>query len=101
MPTPSPELIQVLQTFAPAFTAATFANAAVLLHGTILAPGARTVTAALRAVGRAHERHFTTYHRVLHRARRSPLRLSKLLLGLLVLTFLPPGAPLVLLVDET
>ena len=101
MPTPSPEIIQVLQTFAPAFTAATFANASVLLYGTILALGARTVTAALRAVGRAHERHFTTYHRVLNRARWSPLRLSKLLLGLLVLTFLPPGAPLVLLVDET
>ena len=101
MPTPSAEIIQVLHAFAPAFTAPTFANALVLLYGTLLTVGPRTVTAALRAVGLAHARHFSTYHRVLNRARWSPLLLSKRLLGLLVATFLPPAAPLVLLVDET
>lgn len=101
MPAPSAEIIHLLQTFAPAFTTPTFANALVLLYGTILTVGPRTVTAALRAVGLAHTGHFTTYHRVLNRARWSPLLLSKLLVGLLVATFLPPDAPLVLLVDET
>ncbi len=101
MPAPSAEIIPVLQTFAPAFTAPTFAHALVLLYGTLLAVGPRTVTAALRAVGLAQHPHFGTYHRVLNRARWSPLRLSRQLLGLLVATFLPPDAPLVLLVDET
>jgi len=55
----------------------------------------------LRAVGLAEEQHFTTYHRVLNRAVWSPLRLSRLLLGLLVTTFLAPGAPLVVVSDET
>ncbi len=101
MLTPSPEIIQVVQTFAPVFTRPTFAHACTLVAGTILAVGARTVTAALRAVGLADAPQFTTYHRVLNRARWSPLRLSRLLLGLLVVTFLPADAPLVLLVDET
>ncbi len=102
MPTPSPQIIQVLNTFAPAFTKPTFNNALILLYGTLLAVGARTVAAALRAVGLAHHPNFTTYHRVLNRARFSPLLLSRLLLlGLLVRTLLPADAPLVLAVDET
>jgi DDE superfamily endonuclease len=101
MPAPSPAIIQILQVFAPAFTAPTFSNALVLLYGTLLSVGRRTVAAALRAVGLADQPHFGTYHRVLSRARWSPLRLSRLLLGLLVTAFLAPAAPLVLLVDET
>ena len=101
MPTPSPEIIAVLQTFAPVFTRPTFAHACTLVYGALLAVGARTVAASLRAVGLARCRHFTTYHRVLNRARWSALALSRRLLALLVITFLPAGVPLVLLVDET
>ena len=101
MPTPSPAIVAILATFASAFTAPTFAHAQVLVYGTLLAVGRRTVTAALRAVGLAGERHFTTYHRVLNRAVWSPLTLSRLLLGLLVGTFLVPEAPLVVVIDET
>ena len=101
MPAPSPAIIHLLATFAPAFTAPTFAHALVLLYGTILTVGRRTVAAALRTMGLADDARFGTYHRVLNRARWSPLRLSRLLLGLLVATFLAPDAPLVLLVDET
>ena len=101
MPAPSPAIIQILQAFAPAFTTPTCSNALALLYGTLLTVGRRTVAAALRAVGLADQPHFGTYHRVLSRARWSPLRLSRLLLGLLVTAFLSPAAPLVLLVDET
>lgn len=101
MPAPSAAIIQLLAAFAPAFTAPTFAHACVLLYGAILATGRRTVAAALRAVGLADDPRFTTYHRVLNRARWSPLALSRALLGLLVATFLPADAPLVLLADET
>ena len=68
MPSPSQEIIQLLAIFAKAFTVPTFANAMVLLCGTILAPGRRTVAAALRAMGLAGSRHSTNYHRVLNRA---------------------------------
>lgn len=48
MPTPSPEIAQLLSVFAVAFTAPTFANALVLTYGTILAPRRHIVAAALR-----------------------------------------------------
>ena len=49
MPTPPAEIIQLVSTFAVAFTVPAFAKAIVLLYGTILTPGRRTVAAALRA----------------------------------------------------
>jgi hypothetical protein len=101
MPTPSAPIIQVLAVFATAFTAPTLANALVLLYGTILAPGRRTVAAALRMMGLGASKHFTNYHRVLNRARWSPWVLSQLLLALLIRLFLSAGAPLLLVVDET
>jgi hypothetical protein len=52
-------------------------------------------------MGLADDEHFTNYHRVLNRDRWSPWMLSKLLLGLIVLIFLPPGVPLILAIDET
>jgi hypothetical protein len=101
MPSPSQEIIQLLMVFAQAFTVPTYANALVLLYGTILAPGRRTVTAALRAMGLANSSHFTNYHRVLNRAQWSPWVLSKLLLALIIRFFVPTGMPLLLVVDET
>jgi DDE superfamily endonuclease len=65
-----------------------------------LAPGQRTVTSCLRIVGLSRERHFVHYHRVLSRARWSGRRASRLLLGLLVTRFAPPG-PIVLGIDDT
>jgi len=73
MPNPAPIVLRLLAVFAPVFTAPTFAHALTLSYGAILAPGRRTVTAALRAIGLEDERHFTTYHRVLNRAAWSPL----------------------------
>jgi hypothetical protein len=65
MPTPSSAIVLRRAAFAPAFTAPTFAHALVLVYGTLLASGRRTVASVLRAVGLQDERHFTTYHRVL------------------------------------
>ena len=81
MPTPPAEIIQLVSTFAVAFTAPAFAKALVLLYGTILAPGRRTVAAALRASGLPDAAHFTNYHRLLNRDQWSPWVLSKLLLA--------------------
>jgi len=101
MPNPAPSIVRLLAVFAPAFTRPTFAHALTLVYGAILAPGRRTVTAALRAVGLNDERHFTTYHRVLNRAAWSPLALSKALLGLILNAFVGPKAPLLLVIDDT
>jgi hypothetical protein len=93
--------LPLLTPFAAAFTAPTFRHALVLVTGALLASGRRTVAAALRAVGLGEERRFTTYHRVLNRGVWSALLLSRLLLDLLVRTFLAPDAPLELVVDGT
>lgn len=100
MPTPSTEIIQLLSIFAMAFTAPTFAKGLVLIYGTILAPGRRTVTAALRAMGLADDRRFGKYHRLLNRDRWSPWVVSKILLSLLVRVFVPAGGVLLIAVDE-
>ena len=59
--------LSLLAPFAVAFTAPTFRHVRVLVSGTILASGRRTVAAGLRAVGLGDERRFTTDHRVLNR----------------------------------
>jgi hypothetical protein len=81
-------------------TAPTFANALVLLYGAILAPGRRTVASALRVMGH-QEAHPSKYQRIFSRARWSLWQGSRLLLDLLVSTFVDVEAPLMLLVDET
>ena len=59
------------------------------------------MTAALSVMGGAAGGDFSKYHRVLNSARWSPLEMSRLLLDLLIRTFVPEGAPLVFLIDET
>src|SRR5207248_3463360 len=100
-PLASMPALSLLAPFAIAFTAPTFRHVPVLGPGTILAGGRRTVAAALRAVGLGDERRFTTSLRVLNRGVWSALVLSRLLLDLLVRTFLASDAPLDLVVDGT
>jgi hypothetical protein len=71
-----------------------------LLAGAILAPGKRTVSGALRVMGLGQTEQFQRYHRVLNRAVWSGREASRVLLRLLVKTFVPSG-PLVIGVDET
>lgn len=86
------ELLPLIIEFAPYFSKPVWDHAQVLLIGAILAPGKRTVTAALRVMGLSEERHFQNYHRVLNRACWSNLLLARVLLGLLVKVFAPAGA---------
>jgi hypothetical protein len=79
MPHLPAEIIRVLAPFAPLFSERVWLHAQVLLLGAILTPGARTVTAALRVMGLATERHFTNYHRVLNRATWSARQGSRIL----------------------
>lgn len=91
----------ILQPFAPVFSERIWDWVQVLVIGAILAPKQRTVTAILRIMGLSGERQFQNYHRVLNRACWSGLRLSQMMLGLLVVAFLPPDAPVILAADET
>jgi hypothetical protein len=95
-----PKMVQALAPFAPLFSERVFRHARVLLIGAILAPGARTVSSTLRAMGLDREKRFHRYHRVLSRARWSGREASRILLGLLLETFVGEG-PLVLGLDET
>ena len=94
------QMIRVLTPFVPLFSKRVFQHAQVLLAGAILAPGARTVSSALRAMGLDQEKRFHRYHRVLSRASWSSLAASRVLLGLLVEAFVPEGAPLIVGIDE-
>ena len=97
----SPEIVTVLAIFQSAFTSQTWEKAQVLVLGTLLARGRRTVTAALRQMGRGQEEDFSLYHHVLNRARWSPLKLSRLLLDALIKAFVVADGSLTFVIDET
>ena len=100
MPTLPPAMLHLLAPFAPRFAGRVWCRALVLVAGTLLAPGKRTVCAALRARGLSGAKHFGCYHRVLNRAKWPALAVARVPLGLLVTTFAPAG-PLVFGLDET
>jgi hypothetical protein len=100
MPTLPPELLALLAPFALLFSSRTWTYVPGLVAGGILAPGRRTVSSALRALGLHQVSWFQNFHRVLNRAVWSPLAVSRVLLGLLVAAFAPTG-PLVVGIDDT
>jgi hypothetical protein len=86
--------------FAPLLSKRVWEHAQVLIVGALLAPGKRTVTAVLRVLGLEQEPHFQKYHRVLNRARWSSLAVARVLLGLVVKTFVATGS-VVIGIDDT
>ena len=94
------DIVALLAPFAPLFSRPVWRHVQTLLVGSILSPGQRTVSSALRTVGLRHVRTFQAYHRVLNRAAWSSRAASRILLRLLLATFAPEG-PLVLGIDET
>jgi hypothetical protein len=99
MPLPA-EIIAVLAAFQPAFTRPTWRKALLLVIGTLLAHGRRTVTVALRHVGLSHDPHFSCFHHVLNRAQWSCLDVSRRLLQILVQHFVGAGGQITIVVDE-
>lgn len=95
------EIIPVLECFVPAFREPTYQKGLVLVIGTLLSKGRRTVTSALRAMGLGQESGWSKYHHVLNRAQWSGLVVSQLLLSLLVETLTGNGATIYISVDET
>jgi hypothetical protein len=93
-------IIQVLRQFELLFSERVWEWAKILLVGAILAPGKRTVTAALRVMGLSEEAQFQNYHRVLNRDKWSSRAVSRVLLRLLLNAFVPPDAPVILGLDD-
>ena len=67
-------ILPVLHPFATLFRSPTWLKAQILLVGAILAPGQRTVAAALRVMGLSDDRNYARYHQVLNRACGRPVR---------------------------
>ena len=94
-------ILPVLIPFATLFRSPTWRKAQILLVGAVLAPGQRTVASALRVMGLSDDRNYARYHHVLNRAAWSPLKVSRILLGLLILYLDRGDGPLVFGIDET
>lgn len=95
------EMVAVIARFAPVFRQhRVWLTAQTLVWGAILAQGRRTVCAALRAVGLSAETRFTTYHRVLNRARWSAVAAARILLGIVLTSLVAPDAVVVFALDD-
>ena len=88
-------IVRVLRPFEGAFSDRVRAWAQVLLAGALLAPGQRTVAAALRTLGLSSEAFFRDYPRGLNRARWSRRALSRSRLRPLARAVVADGAPVV------
>lgn len=95
-----PEFAPLMIPFRPLFSKRIFARATALLIGAVLAVRFRTVAAVLRAVGLSEETNFSSYHRVLSRARWSAREGARRLLQQLVERFASEG-PVVIGIDDT
>ena len=82
------------------FTAAVWRHVLVLVGGALLAPGRRTVAAALRVMGLGEAAGFAVYHRVLSHGHWCSRALAHRLLLLLVAAF-APGGPVVVGLDDS
>src|ERR671932_2393443 len=101
MPASVPQVLaEWMRPFTLYFTAAVWRHVLVLVAGTVLVPGRRTVTAALRVMGLEHTSSFAVYHRVLSTGRWSSRAVAHRLLRLLVATLVPEG-PIVVAIDDT
>lgn len=95
------EMKSVILPFVALFSETVWDYAQILLMGTLLAPGKRTVSTALTVMGLKDDPQYQNYHRVLNRAKWCGLTASKILLGLLVQVFVAANTPIILGVDET
>lgn len=95
------EFSNQISAFASLFTKKVFKHVKVLLMGSLLVVGRRTVCSALQAMGLSQEKQFHKYHRVLSKAKWSAYQAARILLGLLVDRLVSADEPLVFGLDET
>jgi hypothetical protein len=93
-------IISLMMPFRCFFTAPVWQHVLVLVAGMVLAPGKRTVSAALRVMGLGAAHDFALYHYVLNRARWNSRAVARTLLTMILARFLPNG-PVVIGIDDT
>ena len=86
-----PIVISLMAPFRSFFTAPVWEHVLALVTGMVLAPGKRTVSAALRIMGLGGTRDFALYHYVLNRARWNSRAIARPLLTMILDRFLPVG----------
>jgi hypothetical protein len=96
-----PVFMTWLAPFRCCFQERTWQRILVLVVGTLLARGRRTVTAALRHMGQQDDPHFSSYHQVFNRASWSLAQASHILFSLLLRAFCAQEPRLVIALDET
>lgn len=94
------EVATIFLPFAQLFSTRVWNHVQVLLVGSILTTGKRTITSILEVMGLAQQGNFQNYHRVLNRAVWSNLQASRILLVTLVMAFIPNGT-IVCGIDDT
>jgi DDE superfamily endonuclease len=82
------------------FTAPVWEHVLALITGMVLAPGKRTVSAALRVMGLGAAHDLALYHYVLNRARWNRRAVSRMLLTMILDRF-PPTGPVAIGIDDT
>jgi DDE superfamily endonuclease len=102
---PTPRLpgswLGLLSSFRWCFTAPTFEVFVTIVSGWVARPWQRTVTGMLIAAGMSRVWHHSSAHRFFSRAVWSLDEVSMVLLALIVDMLLPPGAPVLVAVDDT
>jgi hypothetical protein len=93
-------LVSLMAPFRRFFTAPVWEHVLILVAGMTLAPGKRTVSAALRVMGLGHSSDFALYHYVLSRARWNSRVIASRLLTMILDRLLPVG-PVVIGIDDT
>jgi len=98
---PTRSLADLLIAFGPCFTAPTMRTFQALVAGFLTQPGLRTVTGMLVGARLAGRRHHDLAYRFFATARWSADQLGLVLLDLICASMVPPGAAVVLAVDDT
>jgi hypothetical protein len=93
--------VQLLQGFAPCFTAPSFATFVTLMAGWSVATGRHTVTGVVRAANAVGWKHIRSFHRFFSNGSWLPDELGLILVRLVVDRCVEPGAPIVVPVDDT
>ena len=93
--------VQLLQVFAPCFTAPSFPNFVALMAGWALATGRRTITGVVRAANAVDSKHIRTFHRFFSEGRWLPDELGLILVQLVVERCIGPDDAIIVPVDDT
>src|ERR1700722_6736801 len=93
--------VQMLQVFAPCFTAPSLPTFVTLMGGWSLATGRHTVTGVVRAANAVGWKHIRTFHRFFAEGAWLPDDIGLILVRLVVERCLKPGDTIVVPVDDT